>query len=449
MKRFLYIFIFACLVAERDGFFERKYETPLRWLGVLLFETKFLVMPVVDACILLLLFGSTPAWRRTDPMHKALWVSVGAVALATGWGVLNGGSAYQAQFQVHAMVVSALLALAIRKILQTPEEYVTLGKIIVGAAVYRALSIIAYYIFCMAGTGWTELPHVITSHDDSVTFAAAFAFLVLYAAMRPSARAVRNAVLICALIVIAIYFNNRRIVYVSLGGGLLACYSALPTSPLKRRINRKLLPILPLVLLYVIVGWGRTEKIFKPIASISSMTSEETDSSAKSRQNENMGLVVTFGQNRFLGTGFGHEFIEVDDSLAPKHFSQYKYMPHNSVLGLLAFGGIAFFTGMWMVFPVCAFFAARGIRQTRSPTVRLLGMGTLTLVVVCTLQAWGDMGLICYSPTFIMACGFACASHLPYFEMMATPAQTFAAPAPPRLPKRPPIRAVGRTSPSA
>jgi hypothetical protein len=276
-----------------------------------------------------------------------------------------------------------------------------------------------------------------------VLFALGFVFAVLYAFIRPSPRTIRSAVIICVLILIGIYLNNRRVAYVSLIAALVFAYAALPPSPLKSRINRRLLPLAPVLALYVAVGWGRTEGIFKPLASLSSVNSSETDLSAKSRDNENMGLIVTFGHSRWMGTGWGHEYIEVDDSLAPKSFLQYKYLPHNSVLALLAFGGIICFTGTWMVFPICTLLAARACRQVRSPTVRLLGMGTLGQVVVCILQAWGDMGIISYVPTFVMATGFACASHLPAFEAMAMPApQTAAAPL---GSKRPSARATPRT----
>jgi len=266
---------------------------------------------------------------------------------------------------------------------------------------------------------------------------------VLYAFIRPSPRTIRSAVIICALIIVGIYLNNRRIAYVSLVAALVFAYAALPPSPLKSRINRRFLPLAPLLAIYVAVGWGRTEGIFKPLASITSANSSETDLSAKSRDNENMGLIVTFGQARWMGTGWGHEYIEVDDSLAPKSFLQYKYLPHNSVLGLLAFSGMICFTATWMVFPICSLLAARACRQVRSPTVRLLGMGTLCQVVVCIMQAWGDMGIISYVPTYVMATGFACASHLPAFEAMAMPAAQ-SAPLP-QGGKRPSARAAPRS----
>ncbi|HKP56761.1 MAG TPA: O-antigen ligase family protein [Polyangiales bacterium] len=450
MKRFLYIFVTLCLVAEREGFFENLYTTPLRWISTALLETKLFVIPVVDAIVLFILFASKPVARGSDSMVKAVYASMAAVAISAAWGVMRGGSAYQVQFQVHALIMSYVLFFAIRKVLQAPEDYVVLGKILVGVAVYRALSCLAFYFFILRPGVLQELPPTITSHDDSVIFAVGFALPVLYACIRPSPRSIRSALVICALIVVGIYLNNRRIAYVSMLGALVFVYAALPSSPLKSRINRKLLPLAPLLAIYVAVGWGRTEGIFKPLASITSVNSSETDLSAKSRDNENMGLIVTFGQSRWMGTGWGHEYIEVDDTLAPKSFLQYKYLPHNSVLGLLAFSGILCFTGTWMVFPICSLLAARAIKQTRSPTVRLLGMGTFCQVVVCLMQAWGDMGIISYVPTFVMATGFACASHLPAFEAMAMPAPLRAAM--PLGSKRPSARAVSRnprSSPSA
>ncbi|HKU39379.1 MAG TPA: hypothetical protein VJR89_14575 [Polyangiales bacterium] len=440
MKGFLYSFLALSLLAEREGFFENQYTTPLRWVSTVLLESKLAILPVVDACVLLMLVLSRGPARRGDTMLYAVYASAGAIAVSALWGVLNGGSAYQVQFQVHALLLSYVLFLAVRRILQLPEDYVVIGKILVACAVYRALSCLAFYLVILRPGIVEELPATITSHDDSVLFAAGFVLPILYAFSRPSPAAIRNAVIICTLIVLGIWLNNRRIAYASLLAALVFAYAALPSSALKQRINKRLLPLAPILALYVAVGWGRTEGIWKPLASLTSANSSETDLSAKSRDNENMGLVLTFGLSRWMGTGFGHEYIEVDDSLAPKSFLQYKYLPHNSVLGLLAFGGMLCFTVTWLVFPICTLLAARAARQLTSPTVRLLGLGTLCQVVICILQGWGDMGMISYGPMFVMATGFACASHLPTFEALALAAQQ-AAPAPPRK-KRPSVRFV-------
>jgi hypothetical protein len=245
-----------------------------------------------------------------------------------------------------------------------------------------------------------------------VLFVVAFVATVTYALFNPNKKNIRNALIICVIILLGIQFNNRRLAWVSLGGALSTVYFALPVSALRKQVNRILLRVAPIMLLYVVIGWGRPEGIFKPLRSLHSVSSAEIDSSTRSRDNENLGLLVTLTGNPALGTGWGHEYKEVDDSLAPKAFLQYRYLPHNSVLGLLAFGGFIGFAGTWIVFPVCAFFAARAVQRARDPKLRLLGIVTIAQVVACILQLWGDMGLIGQTTMFIMSTGFACASLL-------------------------------------
>jgi len=215
-------------------------------------------------------------------------------------------------------------------------------------------------------------------------------------------------------IVLAIQYNNRRMAWVSLMGALLVTYFLVPVGPLKKKLNRTLLKLAPVIALYVIVGTGRTEGIFKPLQTLSSVKSDK-DNSTKSRDNENMGLLVTLGVHPFMGWGWGQPYIEVDNSLSAGAvgFTQYRYLPHNSVLGLLAFTGVLGFAATWMVFPMSVLCNAYAAKHTSKSIIRMVGIVGAADVIVVINQCYGDLGLNFQTPMLVMASSLAAAVRLP------------------------------------
>lgn len=416
MKRALYLIFFACLVAEDDGAFAKYWVTPLRTLRILLYEDKPLVAPTIDVLLLVLLALSRPVPGGRNPMVRALVASGVGVALSSLWGLARGGSAYQVQFQVHMFLVALLMAAVMRRVFRTAEDYVMLLKVMIYAALYRAFMCVAFYVLVMRTGAIDPPPQHITSHDDSVLFVLSLVVIGAYALMLPSKRRTRLACASIFLILMGIQYNNRRIAWVSLVAALVTEFFALPDPMLRRRIARIMIRVAPVLAIYTAVGWGRTEPIFKPLAALSSVGPSSKDASTLSREAENDGLLTTLRTNPALGTGWGHEYIETDNTLAARVFPQYRYIPHNSVLAVLAFAGALGFACIWVVLPVCAYLGLRGCFYSHDPTIHLLSVFTLGAVVVCMNQMWGDMGFFAYTVLFILSAAMACASHLSAFE---------------------------------
>ena len=82
------------------------------------------------------------------------------------------------------------------------------------------------------------------------------------------------------------------------------------------------------------------------------------------RDLENYDLFYTLRHNPVLGTGYGHGYTEVvwlpDVSNA---YALYRFLPHNSILGLWAYGGLVGFTALWTMLVVGVFLAARAYRH--------------------------------------------------------------------------------------
>src|SRR5206468_8264485 len=105
-------------------------------------------------------------------------------------------------------------------------------------------------------------------------------------------------------------------------------------SKLKRLVVHALLAALPLIVGYVGAGWNSQSKVFAPVKVFRSVSDSDVDASTLYRDLENYNLLATMRANPFVGTGFGHPFAEIVTLPDISFFKEYRYMPHNSVIGL-------------------------------------------------------------------------------------------------------------------
>lgn len=353
---------------------------------------------------------------RSPEIGKAIGVSLIAIIVEFLWGLIHGGSAYQVQFQVYTYAFAFVIALAISKVLITPADFVAFGKILFFACLYRACTCISNYIVTVKTTGLT--PFVATTHEDSVVFVLGIVMLTAYLIEvrgKVKKSTAFGAFIALVLLVLAIQFNNRRLAWVSLVASLIVVYALIPPSLVKKKINRTLFKVAPFVIVYVAVGTGRPEKIFAPLSALSSVKSED-DPSTKSRDVENMGLIVTVMPNPMLGTGWGIEYNEIDDTYSRAFkagFSQYRYMPHNSFLGFVAFTGFLGFASTWLVVPVSVFLNTRAYMVGRSPPLRMVAMVGVCVAIIIANQGWGDLGFFAQAPMTVAGLAYAAAMRLP------------------------------------
>jgi hypothetical protein len=215
------------------------------------------------------------------------------------------------------------------------------------------------------------------------------------------------------LLLLAIQFNNRRLAFVSLLADLLTLYFVLPSSRVKRTIQRVALVIMPVLLLYVVIGWGRPEGIFRPLTSFETISVEENDST-KARDMENLGLIATANKYGWvMGSGWGQKYVEVSSLYQIYFFELWPYVPHNSVLGLFAYTGYVGFMGIWMLFPMSAFLHARVAKQGKSPLDQYMSTVALMQLVSCANQWYGDMGSFSIVTMYTLSSSLAMALRLP------------------------------------
>lgn len=351
---------------------------------------------------LILVLALTRPWSRPGghavALLKALGVAVAAVMGSVLWGAARGGNLQQAYFQVFPLLV--IVALAVSCCLAvSPELIARIEKVLLIAAVLRAIMCVYLYATVFRPSGESFL--YVTNHSDSMLWVVAIAVLAGRCAASIGRQPQRWRVGVMVLLALAIAANNRRIAWVELA--LVLGYMAWASPPRLHRLRtRAALVVVPLLTLYAVAGIAAPpSRLFAPVQSLVTLN-DQSDSSTMSREVENSNLIRTLATAGPLGVGFGHEYVEfvVGDDIS-ELFPQYRYLPHNSILGLWAFGGLLGFTGFMLPFVLGLAGAARLRHSDAARGASAIWLaGAITSFV---LMAWGDIGLQATAPGFLGA----------------------------------------------
>ncbi|XXF80295.1 O-antigen ligase family protein [Myxococcaceae bacterium GXIMD 01537] len=400
---------------------EMLWPSPLFPLGQAFFQQlnaltgiEALRLPGVDLWLFLLL--GVAIYRRATgskvdlpvtPLPRPLvWASIVSV-LTIGWmtvyGAVRGGDVRNGLWQWHQLAMLPLLTLLYHFALRGPEDWPAIRRVIVSAAFIKAV-IGAYFIVFIARPNEYDVEFS-TAHSDSMTFV--FSVLVALTPLleRPSARMLARAAVIISIVGMGLYYNDRRLAYVSLGGCLLLIFLMQPTTRVKRRVAHALVLLSPLIIAYVAAGWNSTSGVFGPVQTLRSIIDgQHAEGELDYRDIENWDLIMTWRQRPLLGTGYGHVFeepIKLPNIAAV--FPTYGFHPHNSLLGMLAFGGVVGFTGLWLYLVVTVYLSARAYRHTANPTYREAALVIICMVLVYANQCFGDIGTLSWICAFQMA----------------------------------------------
>jgi hypothetical protein len=413
MRRFWYLIVFCVLTAEYDGItWERHWSTPWRYITDIVFGAVPMVhVPWYDVAVLvLLLTARRGAGPRVKPIETAIWFTIATLLFWAVYGASRAGSVLDMRLQLHVIVLTLLTSLMQTRLLRTREHFVALGKTIVYAALFRFAMMFTFYITVLRSL--TVPVATVTDHADSILFVTTIVIVIANVIHKRSRKTKWQAIVVTALMIWCIQINNRRLAYVSLVASIIIIVSLLWTREFRRKLLRYVVIVAPILLVYVSIGWSRPTGIFKPVASLQSV-SDPNDKSTQSRIVEDMGLIVTLQDNPLFGTGFGQKYTEVSTAFSTgfaESFPQYRYIPHNSVLGLIAFTGLIGFTGIWMIFPITAYFAARSYAFAKHHIDKTVSMIALCEVIIHTNQMWGDIGILAPQGLVLISAGIAAAS---------------------------------------
>jgi len=397
------LFVLILLGLTIDSTNEGPWNSPLSEVGMLLHVNLGKSLPVyiplsgtiliVGGLLLLhihrILSGSTTdsdALPSAKVMLRATCVSALAILALCLLGLKNHGDMQMAKIQVQIFAMVLLIGYLCSSTFRGLRDYRTVGKLVVVSACIK--SVIAMYVIRIT----VPAPEFATSHGDSLLFACAMVLLIVRLAEQPNRRNLIVCVLLLPLIAAGMVANDRRLVWVQVLLALGAFILMSRRTRFKQFVLRCFLLSLPLMAAYVAIGWNAQSELFSPIKTFRSVGDSEVDASTLYRDLENYNLLRTLRYNIILGSGFGHPFAEEVPLPDISFFHEYRYMPHNSILGLWAFCGPFGFTGLSAVFAVAMFLAARSYRMAQVPDERVAAFMVIGTIVIYLIHCWGDIG---------------------------------------------------------
>jgi hypothetical protein len=419
------LFALAFLGLALDASGEGAWNSPLAPLGRLLDFNLNLSIPMsrlplpLTTCVLgyLLIIHLHRRLSRSHvdevgarafatPMRLALAVSLLTVVVECLNGFRLGGDLQMAKIQVQDFLLVLLTAYLMAASLRGIRDYRTLGGLIILAACAKAL--LALYVYRII----TPHPDCPLTHGDSLLFTCAAFMLIARFAENPVRRNGVLTVVTLPLLLVGIFANNRRLAWVELAASVVALYFFSRRTPLKRFVTKGMLVALPLILLYVTAGWNSGSRVFAPVKVFRSVTDSDVDASTMFRDLENYNLLYTLRIKPIIGTGFGIPFDEVVTTPDISSFKEYRFMPHNSILGLWCYTGVIGFTGLFMVFVAGVHLAARSYHWAHTPDERAAALTALTMVLVYLIQCYGDIGFSERKSIFLVGAALAVAGQL-------------------------------------
>lgn len=428
LKHTMLALTFFALVLENpmENPGNNAWATPFKMVGaVMLAHIKTVIGgPIffsgMDLMLLAAIIVAVMRRRQTrgigtpKPMIRLAQLTYATIAFTFLWGKFRGGQTAFAVWQIDRVMYLPAIFLLCQAAFTGAKDYLAVGKVILTASVVRAVQ--ASYVRAVVPatddpiTGESSMPYT-TTHNDSMLFAMGATILVALVLQRCGKKAVRITMILLPVLIAGMIANDRRIVWVELILVFGTLYLMTDMNPLKRKLNKLALAMVPVVLGYVAVGWNQKGGIFKPVALIRSAVDSSADTSTAWRDLENFNLVFTLRNFPLFGVGYGNPFWEMWP-MPPVDYSLEKYVPHNSLLGILCYGGFVGWTGITLMWVGGIFFGIRAYHFCKAPLEKAAALASFGSVLVYYFQCFGDMGLGSWTGVFLVGPSLAVACKL-------------------------------------
>jgi hypothetical protein len=386
--------------------------------GVNLFAWQLMFLALAPLCLL----RPGAFRRRALSLDGAILVSFLSVVVTFLWGWMRGGDAYNAYYQLWRFLLALLAALLLSSVIRSRRDLRLIGLTVLAAALTRGTLVIYFYWAIVRGRGLAPPPAYMTTHDDSLLFMAGLISSLAFAAVRQRLGAWLAAGTVWLHLLYAVVLNGRRLAWIELMMSLTVLYILLPRGAMRRRVNRLALLVAPLLLVYVAVGWGRQGALFEPLRALGTSGSDE-DASSLARLEEIRNLMYTLSAagNPLLGTGWGVPYQQVTTIYTQfgSGWSQYRFMPHNSLIGVAVFAGVVGIFGIWLVVPVTAFLGALGARRATRPLERAAAMAAVSILPAYGAQCYGDIGFQSFTGGLLLGVAMAVAARVSVWAQAA------------------------------
>jgi hypothetical protein len=328
-------------------------------------------------------------------------------------GMIRGGDFRWSLWQVNAVLYLPIIFYLFQAGLRGPQDFPALAKVVIGAAIARALFarwIVYQYTVLIEGMSDPPLLPYATTHHDSMLFAAAFV-LIIAIVFEKTYKGAKKLLFLLPVLAIGMKANNRRMVWVQVGAALATIYLVSPDNGFKKSARRVVIGAAPLAAIYAFVGWDSGSRIFKPVQMLKSVVDAKSDASSFWRELENYDLIMTVRSHVVLGAGYGNQYEEIVP-LPAIPYDLERYLPHNSILGLWAFCGYFGYTAMTLLWAAGVYFGIRAYHLGKDPIQRAAGLATFAAVLIYLVQCWGDMGLGTWTGVYLVGSALAVAGKL-------------------------------------
>jgi O-antigen ligase len=389
-------FVVLVLVVDSKLESEGQWRTPFSSFGDLL-GRQFGLEIIAVLLLGVSMARQVPSSRRPEGTHVPLASAlapflalyVAGVLLAELMGLARGQP--PALWKLRNLLQPVLLVLLFSSAFRGPRDHALLGRIVVASACARALLAVLVQRIAIASTGGRYA--YATSHGDSILFSAALFLVVAEAAERPKPRELIRAALLAAVILVGAIENGRRAFWAMVAMTAAVAFFITPARPWKRLLLRYVLIGVPVLALYVGVGWNRGGRIFGPVQTFRGMLDTSTSRSSYWREVENWNIAMSLREAPLTGMGLGGHYTEVmpNDDIS-MFYPEYRQWPHNAVLGLLLLLGPFGFTAVSGLLGLALYLATRSYRLAEAPGDRVAAFGCIAALIACLVLAWSDLG---------------------------------------------------------
>jgi hypothetical protein len=305
-------------------------------------------------------------------------------------GLLRGlpVALWKVRLLIQPMLFAALFMAAFRE----QRDHLLIGRIVVAAACFKSLLAFVIQRIAVAQTGGPF--SFATSHGESVLFGVAVTLVLADLVIQPSRHRLLRAAVIVPIILLGAVENGRRTFWVMLLGILLAGYLAIPMHRWKRAMTRAMVLAVPVIALYVAVGWERTSTLFAPVQTLRGIADSSASRSSYWRDVENWNVATSMRATPLAGAGLGGHYTEhmANDDIS-MFYKEYREWPHNSLLGIAFLMGPFGFTAYFALLSLVCFLSLRSFWRARAPELRVAAFACLGTIIVGLVQAYGDLGL--------------------------------------------------------
>jgi O-antigen ligase len=341
------------------------------------------------------------AFLPRGPITKAYLAFMGVVVLAELHGLLTGGNFRLSLWELRPQVYGFVMFLLAGSLLRTRRQVLTLGVVILCAAVFKAMLGTFRWQFTL---DHTVAQDTLLGHEDSY-FLVLFVISLLAALVWAPRRAMLGPLLAAAPVVtVCLLANQRRAGLFALAAAVLVM--AIMLLKFERPSRTRVVVLLVLVTIgiggFVAANWNQNDglalQLVRPIRSLVDPSASARDGSSDLyRIAEDSNLKFTFKQAPLVGLGFGMPFHVVTPMADISGlYPLWNVIPHNTMLWVPMRMGVPGMVGFWGLVAMAVLEAFALMRRHADPVPRAVAAFAVAGIVAELMVAYGDLQLESY-----------------------------------------------------